>query len=279
MKRIIKEPLFQFVLIGISLFFLYGLINSEDERGEITIDDALIGSLSKSWESLRSRKPTLEELLGLIDKHVEQEVFYLEALNKNLDANDEIIKRRLAQKMEFISDELAETLQPTEEVLRSYFERNKENYRKPAVYSLSQVFFSENKRTDAFEDAEKAMSQSNPVGSGDRLSLPEVYNNTNSLKLASDFGTPFAQALDSLPIGKWAGPISSGFGVHIIYINTKENEDYFEFEDVARNVSNDYNYFAANDFKAQFISQLLKSYKVNLQVENQLLKTSLSEKY
>jgi len=279
MKRLIKEPLVQFVLIGICLFFLYGLVNTDEEKGEIIIDDALVESISTKWEGLRNRKPTLDELLGLIGRHIEQEVFYLEALSQNLDVNDEIIKRRLAQKMEFISDELAETLQPTEAVLISYYEKNKHNYRKPAVYSLSQVFFNEDKRTSAFEDAKRAMAKANPLIEGDRLSFPTNYKNTSTLKLASDFGAPFIQELDSLPIGKWAGPIRSGYGIHIINIESKQRAGFYQFEEVARNVSNDYNYDASNDFKDKFINQLLKSYKVNLQIDNPILNTALNERY
>ena len=112
MKRIISEPLFQFLTIGALLFFVYGLINTEESRNEIVVDTNLINELVAKWELKRNRQPSLQELKGLVNQYIEQEVLYREALAMNLDHNDEIVKRRLAQKMEFLSDGLAELLQP-----------------------------------------------------------------------------------------------------------------------------------------------------------------------
>ena len=157
MKKILKEPLVQFLTIGALLFFVYGLINTEELRNEIVVDTNLINEFVAKWELKRNRQPSLQELKGLVNQYIEREELYREALAMNLDHNDEIVKRRLAQKMEFISDALAETLQPTEEMLVTYYEEHKENYIKSPIYTMQQVYFSEEKRGNVFEDVKSAL--------------------------------------------------------------------------------------------------------------------------
>ena len=193
MKKILKEPLFQFLLIGLGLFLLYNLVKTEEAENEIVIDTFLMNELVAKWQMKRTREPSLQEMKGLIELYIEQEVMYREALAMNLDHNDEIIKRRLAQKMEFISDEFAESLQPTGKMLKDYYQEHKESYLKPSVYSLKQVYFSEDKRANAVENAKKAIEEENPENFGDQLSLPSNYTNTSADKIAIDFGFAFAR--------------------------------------------------------------------------------------
>ena len=279
MKRIISEPLFQFLIIGALLFFVYGLINTEESRNEIVVDTNLINELAAKWELKRNRQPSLQELKGLVNQYIEQEVLYREALAMNLDHNDEIVKRRLAQKMEFLSDGLAESLQPTEEMLVTYYEENKENYKKSPIYTMQQVYFSEEKRVNVFEDAKSALKSENPEELGDNISLSSQYTKESELKIARDYGSAFATALDSLPIGEWTGPIYSGFGVHIIFITEKKPSSYFTFNEVAEKVNVDYNYEASNDFRKELIASLLKNYTININLDDSELKKELNEKY
>ncbi|MCH7962330.1 MAG: peptidyl-prolyl cis-trans isomerase [Bacteroidetes bacterium] len=279
MKKILKEPLVQFLTIGALLFFVYGLINTEELRNEIVVDTNLINEFVAKWELKRNRQPSLQELKGLVNQYIEREVLYREALAMNLDHNDEIVKRRLAQKMEFISDALAETLQPTEEMLVTYYEEHKENYIKSPIYTMQQVYFSEDKRGNVFEDVKSALKSENPEDLGDNISLSSQYTSVSALKIARDYGSAFATALDSLPIGEWTGPIYSGFGVHIIFISEKKPAGYFTFNEVAEKVNVDYNYEASNDFRKELIASLLKNYTININLDDSELKKELNEKY
>ncbi len=279
MKKILKEPLVQFLTIGALLFFMYGLINTEESRNEIVVDTNLINELAAKWELKRNRQPSLQELKGLVNQYIEQEVLYREALAMNLDHNDEIVKRRLAQKMEFLSDGLAESLQPTEEMLVTYYNEHKENYKRSPIYTMQQVYFSEEKRVNVFEDAKSALKSENPEELGDNISLSSQYTTVSALKIARDYGSAFATALDSLPIGEWTGPIYSGFGVHIIFITEKKPSSYFTFNEVAAKVNVDYNYEASNNFKKELIASLLKNYTININLDDSELKKELNEKY
>lgn len=277
--KYLKEPLFHFIVIGALLFLLYSLLNPVQEENEIIIDDGLINEIVAKWELQRNRKPTLEELSGLVNEFVEQEVLYQEALEMNLDHNDEIVKRRLAQKMEFISDGLAESLQPTEDMLIKYFETNKDNYSKDPVYTMSHVYFSQNKRSDAYGDAENALKLVSMEGLGDPISLPNTYTNASAFAISRDYGRSFAESLDTLEIGKWSEPITSGLGVHLVFIKEKKAAGPYTFEEVKDKVIVDYNFEVSNDFKKELISTLLKDYKINVDIESKKLKKVLDEKY
>jgi hypothetical protein len=279
MKKILREPLLHFLLIGVLLFAVYGAVNTEQNENEILIDDNLISELAAKWELKRNRQPSLQELKGLIEQYVEQEVLYQEALAMNLDHNDEIVKRRLAQKMEFISDGLAESLQPSEEMLINYYEVNKENYKKPSVYTLQQVYFSNDNRTNALDDAKSALITKNPEALGDHTSLALEYTNTDAIKIARDLGSIFTTALETLPMGEWTGPIISGLGIHIVYISERKPAGYFTFNEVAEKVNVDYNYKASNDFKKELITSLLKNYAIIVKLDDEELKRELNEKF
>jgi hypothetical protein len=279
MKKILKEPLLHFLLIGALLFLIYGMVNTEKNESEISIDDNLVNELVAKWELKRNRQPTLEEMEGLINQYIQQEVLYREALAMNLDHNDEIVKRRLAQKMEFISDGLAESLQPTKEILVGYYEENKSNYKKDPFYTLKQVYFSEDKRNNAHADASKALLSKSPETLGDQLSLPKEYTDASSYQIARDYGSVFAKSLDSLETGKWSGPIYSGFGVHLVLIEEKKEAGFYNFEEVQEKVTVDYNFDASNDFKAELITTLLKNYNIKIDVTDVNLKKGLDEKF
>lgn len=279
MKKFVREPLFHFLIIGALFFLLYSLYNPAPKKNEIVIDDNLINELVAKWTLQRNSQPSVAELIGLVDQYVEQELFYQEALVMNLDHNDEIVKRRLAQKMEFISDNMSASLQPTEEMLKAYYEKHKDNYPKPSVYSFKQIFFDEDSRKDARTDAQLALQAGSPESSGDAADLPLQYLHENAIKIGRDFGGQFEASLDSLPLNQWAGPIHSGYGYHLVYINEKKTSSYYSFAEVKEKVGVDYNFEAIQDFKKELISSLLKKYTIELDIKDAALKSTLDEKY
>ena len=127
MKNLIREPLFHFLFFGGLLFGLYAWVSDPDEDGQtIIISDYDMENLIASWEMQWKRLPTDDELKRLVEQNIKQEIFYQEALKMNLDHNDEIIKRRLAQKMQFLSNDLAKLRQPTEEEIQAFYQTHKD---------------------------------------------------------------------------------------------------------------------------------------------------------
>lgn len=279
MKKIFKEPLFHFLFIGASLFLIYSLVNKRNAEDEIVIDNYVINELATKWQMQSNREPTFVELKALIDLYIEQEVLYREALAMNFDHNDEIIKRRLAKKMEFIADDLAESLQPTDEMLTAYYNKNSHSYARPSVYTFKQAFFNAQKRESALEDAVEALENELPGDSGDPLSLPSYYSDTDALKISIDFGKAFSNALDTLPLQKWTGPVRSGFGVHLVFIEAKKSSGIYTFDEVKEKVNIDYNFHASNEFRKELVSSLLKDYKISFELSDTQLKQELIESF
>ena len=154
MKNLFKEPFTHFIIIGIGLFLLYGLVSEKtDSKNTIIINDFDLDNIISSWEMQWKRLPTEQELQNLIDQNIKQEIFYQEALKMNLDHNDEIIKRRLAQKMQFLSNDIAKLVEPTDKELNEYYQKHSDKYLAPPSYSLYQITFSADNRKDSYKDA------------------------------------------------------------------------------------------------------------------------------
>ena len=274
MKKLIREPLVHFVLIGIGLFLLYGWVSdAEDNRNTIYFDDYDMDNLIASWEMQWKRLPTDEELKSLVEQNIRQEVFYQEALKMNLDHNDEIIKRRLAQKMNFLSNDLATLKEPTTEELKSYYEKNKTHYLLPSIYSFYQVSFRMDSRQSARKDAEAFLQsiQSQEPGdlenSGDELPFPYFFEDMDANELNRELGLEFSEAIEDLIVGQWTGPIRSGFGWHVIFIKEKTPPTEPGFENIVERLKRDLEYENQIRVNDQVYTELRKNYSVEFDLD------------
>ena len=284
MKKIFKEPFIHFILIGAALFLLYGMVNkTSDSKNTIVINDFDVESIISKWEMQWKRLPTEQELQKLIELNIKQEIFYQEALKMNLDHNDEIIKRRLAQKMEFLSNDIASLVEPTDEDLEKYFQEHIEKYQLPYSYSLYQITFSRDKREDNYKDALEVLEKFPDASfeemnrKGDNLPFSYFFENINADELGLQLGSKFSEALQQQETGKWTGPIPSGFGYHLIYIINKENPKAPEFESVKNAVLRDYEFDMQNNVKEQIYEELKKNYTIQLDIKSEDFDTKFVE--
>src|SRR5512139_1748792 len=147
-RRLAREPLLHFLLIGAVLFVLYGALNRgrSDAPREIVISEARVAAIAENFTTVWMRPPTAVELKGLIDDYVAEEVYYREAIAMGLDQDDTVIRRRLRQKMEFISEDAAATAEPIDVQLQEFLAKHPEKFLEPAQLSFRQVYFSTEKR-------------------------------------------------------------------------------------------------------------------------------------
>ena len=115
-------------MIGVALFFLYSIVGTNEIDNKIIINQYDLNEIVAKWNLQWQRDPTPQELKGLLDNYIKEEIYYREALAMNLDHNDEIIRRRLAQKMKFLSQDLAESSDPTNDLLQTFLDQNQEKY-------------------------------------------------------------------------------------------------------------------------------------------------------
>jgi hypothetical protein len=246
MKKLYKEPLLHFLIIGALIFVLFSIVNKEESivsENKIVVSIAEIERLSYNWSKKWNRPPTERELMGLVDSYVKEEVYYREALALGLDQNDTILRRRLMQKMEFLSNDLAELNTPDESALNKYFLDNQEKYELPAQVSFTHIYFSLDKRgAKAFEDAKNVLSELNTLRAsekGDSFMLQYDFVQETPFEVERLFGKGFAEELFTLGINTWQGPIESGYGLHLVRVSEKVDSRMPELASVIDKVRTD----------------------------------------
>jgi len=228
------------------IFVVFSIVNKDEidvSGNKIVVTAAEVERLSDNWSKKWNRPPTETELQGLVESYIKEEVYYREALALGLDKNDTILRRRLMQKMEFLSNDLAELNQPDESALNKYFLDNQEKYKLPARVSFTHIYFSLDKRgAKAFEDAKNLLSQLNDLSApekGDSFMLQYDFNQETPFEVARLFGTGFAEQLFTLETNTWQGPIESGYGLHLVRISEKIDSRTPELASVIEKVRTD----------------------------------------
>ena len=255
MKKILKEPLVYFFVLGFVVFGLHSFLNnnSKDENTDtftVGLTSADIGWIRSSWEARMKRQPTQQELQGLINRYIRDEILHREALAMDLDDRDLVIQRRLVQKLTFVFEDLAETIEPADDELKNYLRENQEKYRIPEMMSFTQVYFNPGKRKDAMEEAKTVLAslkstQSPPeeaVSLGNTLMIDSSFREKSPDEAARILGRKFADELFSIDEKGWQGPIESTFGQHLVYISDLIASRMPEFENIRKNVQYDFMY-------------------------------------
>jgi peptidyl-prolyl cis-trans isomerase C len=226
----------------------------------------------RTWQ----REPTAEELRGALEKHIRQEVLYREALARGYDRDDLVVRRVMQQKMEFLAASQAMQEPPTEEEIEAFFTLRQERYRLPAVLSFEQIYLSADQRGAAVEQAAidllARLRSEDPdpdalVSWGDAIMLDTTYAHQTERDAAAAFGELFAEALVRLPIGEWQGPVSSGYGLHLVKVTEREESRVPEWREVATRVISDMEFEAKAAARDQLYQEIAQSYEVFLDNE------------
>ena len=226
--RLLREPLLQFLALGAMLFALYGLAGkrSAEAPGKIVVSASRVANLGDGFARTWRRLPNEQELQGLIEDYIRDEVFYREGRAAGLDRDDVIIRRRVRQKMEFLADDMS-VPEPSDEQLAAYLASNPERFRAEDQITFHQVFLSATRRANTIESDSKQIASilARADGAvdatvlGDPFLLGEEFRNVSPSKVTSIFGESFAKQISVMEKGRWQGPISSGFGQHFVFIS------------------------------------------------------------
>ena len=143
----LKNPIIQVVILGLlicaALLLIFGPKMPSASDRVIVIDETDMAQLIAGWQRTWNRMPTREELKGLMENHVREEVLYQEALNEGLDRNSAVVKRALITQMEMLAEGQGEQPEITEEALEAYYNLRKDQFISPAIISFKQVYFKE----------------------------------------------------------------------------------------------------------------------------------------
>lgn len=222
-----REPLLHFLLLGLALFALYGVVNGggAPSPNEIVLDTARLANLRANFEKTWQRPPTGSEMQSIIDGWVRDEVLYREGVAIGFDQNDPVIRRRVAQKMAFVADGMVPDTPPESE-LDAWLQANMETYRIAAVFTFEQVYIDPQRHANELQshlEAVRASLDGGPDGSarGDATLLPPKVRSAHSGEVARTFGAAFADELATLPVGSWHGPVESGYGLHFVRLSER----------------------------------------------------------
>ena len=269
--KILKEPLFQFLLIGLVIFVGYSIVNPGNWSGEnkIIVDRGRIQSLTEGFSSIWNRPPTDSELKNLVDEFIVEEIYYRRALKMGLDKNDTVIRRRLRQKMEFIAVNEEKVPAPTDEELLEYISNKPEKFSSDAVYSFEQFYI----RTDnpaQVSIEEQIQSLKEKLQAGEHVSVgaslfPRIFEAITAFNIDRTFGQGFADSMDSLPLNTWSGPLRSGYGLHLIKLTERRPGQILPLHEVRSEAEREWLYEKKQKLEDSYRQDLIGQYEIIIQ--------------
>jgi len=233
--RIVREPMVHFLVVGAAIFVLYARVGGDAAapslRDRIVVTEGRIQQLGQIFHKTWQRPPTTQELRGLIDAYVKEEVYYREALKLGLDRDDTLIRRRMQQKMEFLTEPSDDVLTATDAELQSYLTTNRAEFRVEAKVAFQQIYVNpERSEEPVAARAEKLLSKVVDSSSGidpDKLGDPTLLPAATPLVPVSlvdrNFGQGFGQQLTRFPVNIWSGPLTSPYGLHLVRITERRD--------------------------------------------------------
>lgn len=276
---LLKEPLLHFLLIGAALFLVYGWRSdpapvSGGQAGgsaeQIVLSWNGIEQINSQFVKIWQRPPTEEEQQELIEDFVRNEIYYREAVTIGLDRDDEVLKRRLRQKMEFIYEDINALAEPTDEDLMAFMQKHREKYLTDPQIAFRQVGVSEYKRgkraeTDARRFLEQLTAGADPDSVGDAMLLEPEVALSPLWEIKKQFGDEFGRSVLEITPGMWAGPIHSGFGLHLVYVEERQEIRLPDLAEVRETVKRDWLVEKQKEMKDAAYAKIRKRYSVSVE--------------
>ena len=272
MKKLIREPFIHFIFLGLAIFLAYHFLSARNDNqlGKIVITQGDITSIMIGFSRTWQRPPTREELEGLIQNRVREEVYSREAIAMGLDRDDPIIRHRLQQKLAFVTDDVAPLAEPTDAELADYLKTHAAGFGVDRKFTFSQVYLDPNgRRKHLTQDANELLIQLRKQGLdvdlsslGDVFLLAHRFEAASTTEIAKQFGEKFAAKLADTPIGQWFGPVESGYGTHLVFVEERTEGHQPELTEVRDAVRREWTNARRSESNETFFQNLLKQYEV-----------------
>ena len=261
-QALVRDRFVWFIVIGLALFGLDKWRTAQDDH-LIIVDLPLLEKLAAQWQGQTDRMPDATELDALVEGYVREEILVCEARRLELHQNDVIIRRRLAQKVEFFLTNPDAGLAPDTAMLRAFYTENREAYRQPETFSFNHVFVGDEK-TASDTAARLNIDETGWRALGRPFMLKRSYRAVTAEKLAAEMGDDFVAALRAAPGAKWSAPIASAFGVHAVKLLSHEKGGDRPFDAVAEYVARDWRQLQQEKARRDALDELRRRYTVEL---------------
>jgi peptidyl-prolyl cis-trans isomerase C len=284
----LREPLLHFLVIGAVLFAAYGALNRDpndrkDQR-RIVLTENDLSQMTIATLAQERPAPSIEQMRNLLEAKIREEVLYREGLAMGLAKDDIIVKRRMLQKMDFLAEDLSDLREPDREELQAWFRNNAQRFAFPPRVSFRHLYFSFDKHgANTAEAAAGVLRQiaGKPADLPDAAALADsfmfrdYYADRSPDQLGSEFGGKFEHALLDVKPGSWQGPLESGFGWHLVFVESLTPERVPEFAEVESQVKSEWIKDQRAEFKRKAYETMKARYEIVLPTE-QAIKAACS---
>jgi len=270
--KLLHEPLVHFLLLGAMLFGVFALVGDRGSAraSQIVVTPGHLEHLTVSFTRTWQRPPTAQELTELIEDYIREEVLYREAVAMGLDRDDTIVRRRLRQKLEFLAEATVETVTPSDAELQTFLQQHADAFRVEPRLTFQHVYLSRNRHGDATDTAARELlvqlstgdAATDTAALGDPFLLSPDFALSSRSEIARLFGDAFAAQLQDLEPGRWAGPIESGYGLHLVYVRERVDSRVPALEEVRQAVQREWFAARRKAMNEQFYQRLRARYTV-----------------
>ncbi|MGA0605256.1 peptidyl-prolyl cis-trans isomerase [Phenylobacterium sp. VNQ135] len=248
LRRIAAEPLLHFVVAGLLLFLAGRVYQVHTDTHRIVVTPERVGQVAGQYAMQFGAQPDAATLEALVRADIKDEILFREGRALELDEGDEIVRRRVIQKMQFLMDDTRAPAEPTAIQLKAFYERHSGRYQSHPKATFSHIYFAPDPGGDAVTAARaQALLAAIPNGvtrAPDRGDpFPDLYDFSaaDAAQVERLFGrTAFAEAVFQAPVGRWSGPYRSGYGWHLLYVNARQAPGPVPLEAVKDAVRADY---------------------------------------
>ena len=271
MKRLFREPLLQFLLLGSLIFAVDAWLNGGDGPADdyrIHVTAQHIDALKAAFKSEKQRMPNDAELQLRLQQWLDEQILYQQAKALGLDQRDVIVRRQMVQKMRFLLADATPIPEPGLEDLQAFLDEHAERYGHSPSLSFEQVFLSRGKRGDAMGQAVRDVLshlQNHPddfQGQGDAFAAGQVITALDEATLRNEFGRDFYQRIVGLEDGQWQGPIASNLGLHMLRITQRSAFQPAQLSEVRERLENDWRVEQREQVNAEAMRQLREQFQI-----------------
>jgi peptidyl-prolyl cis-trans isomerase C len=245
LKTILHDPLLHFVLMGGLLFIAGWEWQRAHNPRRINVDPYTIDHIAVGYRQRFGAPPSPQALKLAVGEYVTDEVLYREGVAQGIDRDDEIVRRRIIQKMRFLQEDRTLPEQPSEAAIRAYYDAHRNHYVTAARASFSHIYFAQDSgeasaRKRAAQARALLAGGKSPTELGDPFPDRSVFSNLSEEDAERVFGkSAFSHALFELVPGQWSAPLASGFGIHLVRVDHRDPPSIAPFESVRAQVATD----------------------------------------
>jgi peptidyl-prolyl cis-trans isomerase C len=274
--RFWREPLIHFFVLGLAVFGLHAALERQPETPVndpylVEVSSADVEWMRTIFNKQMGREPGVQDLRGQVNQLIREQILSREAVAMGFDEGDMVVRRRLAQKMEFLFQDIAALAEPTEDDLRQYFFENRRKYEFPPRITFTQAYFSiDNRGADVAKQAAQALIKADndpykvPTG-GDASLLSPGCDQCSVREIRNRFGPDFAEAVKNLAAGLWQGPVKSAYGFHAVYVHERLDAKLPNFIEIIDRIKNDWISVKQAENRRMVYGEIRSRYRVLLE--------------